>query len=116
MSSSSWERLGSVVTSERVRRGYRSLASFAAAAGLSTSTLDNIEHGRKTSYDPTTVAALERALGWRSGSVSRVLRGLEPLPDGDPDLTAILDAWPRLSSGSKRMLRILAVEAARTED
>lgn len=116
MSSSPWERLGSVVTSERVRRGYRSLASFAAAAGLSTSTLDSIEHGRKSSYDPTTIAALERVLGWRSGSVYRVIQGLDPLPDGDPDLTAIIDAWPRLSSGSKRILRILAMEAARAEE
>lgn len=113
--SSSWGRLGELVTAERVRRGHRSLAAFAAASGLSSSTLDSIEHARKTSYDPSTLAALEHALGWRMGSVDRVLRGLQPELDDDPDLTAVIDAWPRLSPGSKRMLRILATEAARVE-
>ena len=113
--SSSWGRLGELVTAERVRRGHRSLAAFAAASGLSSSTLDSIEHARKTSYDPSTLATLEHALGWRTGSVDRVLRGLQPEPDDDPDLTAVVDAWPRLSPGSKRMLRILATEAARVE-
>jgi hypothetical protein len=115
MSSPRWERLGTLVTAERVRRGHRSLAAFAASTGLSTSTLDSIEHGRKTSYDPSTVAALEHALGWQAGSVERVLNGLEPLPDSDPDLTAVIDAWPKLSAGSKRILRILATEAAKAE-
>jgi len=116
MSSTNWERLGKRVTSERARRGYRSLAAFAAAAGLSTSTVDSIEHGRKSGYDPNTIAALEHALGWRTGSVDRVLSGREPQPDEDPDLTAIRELWPRLSPGSRRMLRILAIEAARAED
>lgn len=113
--SSSWERLGALVTAERVRRGHRSLAAFAAASGLSTSTLDSIEFGRKTSYSPTTISALEHALGWRTGSVERVLKGLEPQLDEDPDLTAVIDAWPQLSAGSRRMLRILATEAARAD-
>ncbi len=113
--SSDWERLGALVTAERVRRGHRSLAAFAAASGLSTSTLDSIEHARKTAYDPSTLAALEHALGWQTGSVVRVVAGLEPLQDEDPDLTVLLDAWPRLSPGSRRMLRVLAVEAARAE-
>lgn len=112
---SDWGRLGERVTAERVRRGHRSLAAFAAASGLSTSTLDSIEHARKTGYDPSTVATLEHALGWRAGSVERVLKGLEPQLDQDPDLTAVIEAWPQLSPGSRRMLRILAVEAARAE-
>jgi len=115
MSSTKWERLGRRVTSERARRGYRSLAAFAQAAGLSTSTVDSIEHWRRQGYDPNTLAKLEHALGWRSGSVARVLNGLEPLPDEDPDFTAIRELWPRLPPGSRRMLRILAIEAARAE-
>lgn len=112
---SDWVRLGRVITAERVRRGYQSLGAFAAATGLSTTTLDSIEHGRKTSYGPSTLAAVEHALGWQVGSAERILNGLKPLPDGDPDLTALLDAWPLLSAGSRRMLRILATEAARAE-
>lgn len=54
------------------------------------------------------MAALERALRWRSGSVDRALKGLEPLLVEDPDLEAIIAAWPKLSRGARRMLRVLA--------
>lgn len=111
-----WERLGRLVTTARLHQGHRSLAAFAAATGLSRTTLDSIEHGRKTSYDPATLATLEGALGWRAGSVERVLAGLEPQPVEDPDLDAVTSAWPRLSAGSRKMLAILATEAARTRE
>lgn len=111
-----WERLGLLVTAGRLRQGHRSIAAFAAATGLSRTTLDSIEHGRKNSYDPSTLATLEAALGWQAGSVARVLSGLDPQYVEDPDLAAVLNAWGRLSSGSRRMLAILAVEAARTRD
>lgn len=103
------------MTSERVRRGYHTLSEFARHSGLSRTTLDSIENNRKSGYSPSTLAALEHALGWRTGSVDRVLRGLEPQPVEDADLTALIDAWPRLSPGSRRMLRTLATEAARVE-
>lgn len=104
-----WSSLGDHVTATRAALGY-SIAQLAAVSGLSTSTLDSIEHARKTSYDPATFAALERALRWRSGSVDRVLRGLEPQPLQDADLEAIIAARSRLSPGARRMLRILATE------
>lgn len=115
MGPAEWKKLGHIVTAERVRLGYRSLAAFAVAAGLSTSTLDNIENGRKTSYDAGTLGALEVALGWRPGSVDRVLAGREPEAEPDTDLAAIIAAWPRLSPGARRMLRILAAEGAKAE-
>ena len=111
-----WERLGRLVTAGRLRQGHRSLAAFAATTGLSRTTLDSIEHGRKQSYDPATLSTLEGALGWQAGSVERVLSGLEPQPIEDPDLTAVINAWPRLSAGSRKMLAILATEAARTRE
>lgn len=103
------------MTSERVRRGHHTLSGFARQSGISRTTLDSIENARKTRYSPSTIASLEHVLGWRAGSVDRVLRGLEPQPVEDADLTALIDAWPRLSPGSRRMLRMLAVEAARVE-
>lgn len=109
-----WDRLGERVKTSRAILGY-SITQLSTVSGLSTSTLDSIENGRKTSYDPTTLTALERALGWRPGSVDRILRGLEPLPVEDQDLAAIITAWPALSAGARRMLRILAVEGARAE-
>lgn len=108
-----WDRLAAQVRAERTRRGYRRIGEFAEASGLSTTTLDAIEHARKTSYDPGTLATLEHALGWQPGSVERVLRGSEPEIEADPDLRAVLEAWPRLGSQARRLLRILAVEASR---
>jgi transcriptional regulator with XRE-family HTH domain len=105
-----------MVTAGRLRQGHRSIAAFAATTGLSRTTLDSIEHGRKSSYDPATLATLEGALGWRTGSVERVLAGLEPQLVEDLDLAAVTSAWPRLSTGSRRMLAILATEAARTRE
>lgn len=115
MTTGDWQRLGRVVTTERVRLGYRSIVAFAEATGLSPRTLDNIENGRKTSYDAGTIGTLEHALNWRSGSVQRVLDGREPDTEPDADLSAIVAAWPRLSPGARRMLGILATEGARAE-
>lgn len=109
-----WDQLAARVTAQRATLGY-SIAQLAAISGLSTSTLDNIEHSRKSSYDPPTLAALERALRWRDGSIARILNGLEPQAQQDPDLDAIIAAWPKLSVGARRMLRILATEGARAE-
>lgn len=108
-----WAKLAAQTTRRRAELGY-SISQLAAVSGLSTSTLDSVEHNRKTSYDPATVSALERALEWTAGSVDRILRGLEPQPVRDPDLEAVMAVWPRLSPGSRRMLRILATEGAET--
>lgn len=110
-----WDHLAEQVVTQRAYLGY-SIAQLAVISGLSTSTLDSVEHNRKSSYDPATLAVLERALRWRPGSVERVLKGFEPQPLQDPDLDAVIAAWPRLSPGARRMLRILAVEGARAEN
>lgn len=109
-----WHRLAEHVTAQRAYLGY-SIAQLAAVSGLSTSTVDSLEHARKTSYDPGTIAALERALRWKPGSVERILKGLEPQQVQDPDLEAIIAVWPRLSPGARRILRVLATEGARAE-
>lgn len=110
-----WRQVGLRIDQERARR-YRSLAAFARAAGVGKSTVDNLVHARKMSYDMSTLTAVEAALGWQQGSIDRIRRGLEPVPNGDPDLTAILDAWPKLSPQARTMLRMLATGAAQTED
>lgn len=109
-----WSNLAEHVTTQRANLGY-SIAQLSAVSGLSTSTLDSIEHNRKSNYDPATLATLERSLRWATGSVERALKGLDPIPLRDPDLDAIMAAWPKLSAGARRMLRILAVEGARAE-
>lgn len=108
-----WRRVGARVDAERARRGY-SLVGFARACGVGKTTIDKLVHSRRSSYDPGTLAAVETALGWRLGSIDRIRRGLEPLDDIDPDLTAVIEAWPRLSADARRMLRRLATD--RTDD
>lgn len=49
-------------------------------SGLSIRTLNNIENARRTSYDGSTVALLERGLQWEPGSVEAILAGGEPTP------------------------------------
>lgn len=110
-----WDRLAELAITQRASLGY-SIAQLSARSGLSTSTLDNIEHNRKSSYDPATLATLERALRWRDGSVERILKGMDPQPIQDPDLEAVIAAWPKLSPGARRMLAILATEGARADN
>lgn len=90
-----WVRLAELVTNQRANLGY-SIAQLAAVSGLSTSTVDSLEHARKTSYDPATLAALERALRWKPGSVERALKGLEPQAQTDPD-RRVAEAFARSS-------------------
>lgn len=110
-----WELLAGHVRTQRAYLGY-SVGQLATIAGLSTSTVDNIEHGRKTSYDPATLSALERALRWRHQSIDRILNGLEPQPLEDPDFDAIAAVWPRLPPAARRMLRILAEQGFRAQN
>lgn len=49
-------------------------------------TLGSIETGGRTRYNRSTLAALEQALEWQSGSVRAILDGGEPTP-ADPDQT-----------------------------
>lgn len=112
-----WQRVATAVTARRVRRGYRTAGAFASATGLSTTTIDKVEHARQNSYDPATIAIIEQALGWRDGSIDRIRHGMQPeLEDDtettDPDLTRVLDAWSHLTPEMRRLLGLLADEAS----
>lgn len=73
-----WERLGQYVVAGRVKLGHRVRGSFARAGGVNVRILSDIETARRSNYDPATLAQLEQALGWRTGSIGAVLRGGEP--------------------------------------
>jgi len=108
-----WGRVGERIDRERIRLGHRTLAGFARSAGIGKSTLDNLIHARKTSYDSATLAAVEKALCWQPGSIERIGRGSEPIPDQDSDLTALLEIWPQLDTSIKRTLLMVAMESLR---
>lgn len=76
-----WKALGKAVTRRRVQLGYPTLVSFSEAARFSTRLLGDLEAGRRPSYDPATLARIERTLAWPPGAVDAILDGgPEPPP------------------------------------
>lgn len=71
-------RLGAHVIARRVELGYKTRAAFADATNFGLRTLGDIETGRRPSYDRSTIAALEKALQWTTGTVTRILDGANP--------------------------------------
>lgn len=75
---SDWQRLGKYVVSRRVKLGYKQRADIAAAVGVSTRVMSDIENGKRGNFDSVTVASLEEVLGWETGSVATIAAGGEP--------------------------------------
>ncbi len=70
-----WAKLGKAVTRRRVELGIDTIAAFARRVGLSTRILGDLESGKRSSYDPATLAKVEQALGWPEGRVDELLNG-----------------------------------------
>lgn len=79
---SDWQRLGKYVVARREELGYKQRGQIASAVGVSTRVMSDIENGRRGNFDQVTVAALERVLGWETGSAARVAAGGEPVIRG----------------------------------
>lgn len=75
---SDWGRLGRYVIARRVKLGYKQRGEFAAAVGVSSRVLSDIENGKRGNFDSVTIASLEDVLGWETGSAMRVAGGHEP--------------------------------------
>lgn len=84
---SDWQRLGKYVVARREELGFKQRGDIASAVGVSTRVMSDIENGRRGNFDPVTVAALERVLGWETGSASRVATGGEPRLRSQPART-----------------------------
>lgn len=76
-----WKRLADAVEAAREAKSLTQVA-LAEAAGVSESTVQNLESGVERKRVPASLPKVERALGWSPGSGERVLEG------GDPTLTA----------------------------
>lgn len=59
---------------------------LAEAAGVGTSTVNNLLSGRPRNWRGSSAEKLEAGLRWRAGSIDAILQGGEPtkLPDKDP--------------------------------
>lgn len=115
-----WRRLGAAVTARRIALNYATQVAFAAASGLGPRLVNEIENGRRGSYHPATIAALETTLRWETGGVARILDGEQPVevaaPDPEPApngplLTEASD-W-ELAMETYRRMAAKAVEAGR---
>jgi hypothetical protein len=68
-----WVALGRAVLARRVELGYKTRGPFAEAAGLTIKTLGEIERGERASYDPSTLAQVEKTLQWRPGAIRQAV-------------------------------------------
>jgi transcriptional regulator with XRE-family HTH domain len=82
-----WSRLGRLVRDRRTELGLTQ-AEVHTAGGPSPATLYLLETGGRDSYRPQVLRRLERALGWRAGSVRRVLAGGQPMLEGEDRITS----------------------------
>jgi hypothetical protein len=95
-----WDRLAEYVVRRRVELGYKNRPALVANSSIGLRTLGDIETGRRTSYDRSTIAAIEDALRWRSGSVAAVLEGGEPVAAGEATAQpSTVDALPAFPTG-----------------
>ena len=85
-----WSHLGRLVRERRTDIGLTQ-AEVQSAGGPSPATLYLIEAGRRGSYRPQVLRRLERALGWRAGSVRRVLAGGQPTLEGEDTIISPVD-------------------------
>lgn len=89
-----WKRLGKYVVARRVKLGYKQRGDFATAVQFSYRLLSDIETGRRSNYDAATIARLEDALGWETGSVFSVAA------DGEPTLAGQATARTPMKPGT----------------
>ncbi|WP_412078970.1 helix-turn-helix domain-containing protein [Streptomyces xanthophaeus] len=78
-----WERLAHAIEAARDAKGLTQVG-LAEAAGISESTVQNLESGAERKRTPSTLPKVEEALGWAPGSGLAVLAGGEPTLAGAP--------------------------------
>lgn len=89
VSTPDWTRLGAYVASRRSEL-YDTVRDFSKVIGISEKTLGRLELGRSVSR--TTLAEVERALGWAPGSCIAILAGGEPRMLSDSNASAVAAA------------------------
>jgi transcriptional regulator with XRE-family HTH domain len=80
MATVSWEKLGHDVRARRTELGLTQ-AEVADRGGPSVETLRTVENNRAGRLSPRMRRALERVLGWESGSIDAVLAGTQASPE-----------------------------------
>jgi transcriptional regulator with XRE-family HTH domain len=71
-----WPGLAAAIKHRRAILGLTQL-QLATAAGVTSTTVRNLEGGREPSRIPSSIHAIEHALGWETGSARAILAGGE---------------------------------------
>ncbi|MEW1895973.1 helix-turn-helix domain-containing protein [Streptomyces albidoflavus] len=79
-----WTRLASAIEGRRREIGFTQV-DLAEAAGVSESTVQNLESGVARRRLPSSLPRIEIALGWETGSGEAVLDGAEPTVKPQPE-------------------------------
>jgi transcriptional regulator with XRE-family HTH domain len=77
-----WSHLAQLIKDRRLELGLTQ-AQVHSAGGPAPATLYLLENGGRTSFSPQILRRLERVLGWRVGSIRRVLAGGRPALSGE---------------------------------
>lgn len=72
-----WKRLARAIEGARIA-GNLTQVALAQKAGVSESTIQNLEAAKEGKRVPASLHKVERALGWTSGSGERILDGGDP--------------------------------------
>ncbi|HLL69083.1 MAG TPA: hypothetical protein VK453_25710 [Micromonosporaceae bacterium] len=94
----------------RVELGYHSREAFIRKSGIGARTVGDIETARRGSYNPATLARLERALEWPSGRAALLVRMPEahsPPPPGSAiplEVVGLLNALDDLDDEGRNLL------------
>lgn len=84
MTTHSWRRLGDLLIARRIELGYKSRTAFAEEKGFpNTRVIAAIENAERQNFTRGSLAQVERAYGWRVGSIDSVLDGGAPFAEGE---------------------------------
>lgn len=98
-----WEHLKNMVIAARTALGMKDRVQLAKAMGCQRRVVDDLEHMRRTNFEPATLAALEQALGWDTGSVALILAGGKPIRPTDSDVVDDLELMAQLIVTSQEL-------------
>lgn len=102
---SEWERLGRLVRLAR-RQARLTQLQAAQAGGVSLAVWGLLERAAQAGYDDRTLAGVEDALSWPSGTVARILRDARFKPPAAPRATiGDREVLQEILDGVRRLLR-----------
>lgn len=97
-----WDRLARAVRFRREELGFTQV-QLAERAGVTDTTVGNLEGGRKFKRPPASLPAVEEALGWAQGSARAILAGAEPTVRNEPPPTPHAEAQDALQPLSSQL-------------